>query len=87
MKTVNKKSDKSGYIISVIVGCIASGITSGHWGLASLLGGLLAVLLFGGVLSGVIYLFYRKNFQTIFTIACIIMSLLAILGASGVRLG
>tara|TARA_B110000259_G_scaffold186558_1_gene238109 strand:+ start:1432 stop:1602 length:171 start_codon:yes stop_codon:yes gene_type:complete len=48
-----KNSDKSGYIISVAAGCIASGIISG-WGLASMLGGLLAVLLFGGIISGVI---------------------------------
>ena len=80
-----KNNDKSGYIISVTAGCIASGIISG-WGLASMLGGLLAVLLFGGIISSVIYLFYRKNFQTIFTIVCVIFSILAALGGSGVRL-
>lgn len=80
-----KKSNKSGYVISVIAGCIASGTVNG-WGLASLLGGLLAVLLIGGISSGVIYLFYRKNFQTIFSIACVIFSILAVLGGSGVRL-
>ena len=85
-----RSSNKSGYFISVSAGIMSSGIVNG-WGLtiydlAGLLGGLLAVLLFAGIISGTIYLFYRKNFQTIFTIACAIFSILAALGGLGVRL-
>ena len=85
-ETLSKKnSNKSGYVISVIAGCISSGTING-WGLAGLLGGLFAVLLIGGISSGVIYLFYRKNFQTIFAIVCVIVSILAVYGDSGGRL-
>tara|TARA_B110000211_G_scaffold129709_1_gene149084 strand:- start:94 stop:324 length:231 start_codon:yes stop_codon:yes gene_type:complete len=73
---------KSGYIISLVVGCIASVIVNGHSGLAGILGGLMFVMLAGLIISGIISIFYKNNFQKIFSIVCIIVSVLATLGAS-----
>ena len=78
---------KSGYIISLVVGCIASVIINGSLGLAGIIGGLMAIMLAGLIISGIISIFYKNNFQKIFTIVCIIFSVLATLGASGVRIG
>ena len=80
----NTSNNYSGYVLSIVVGSIASGIISG-WEITSI-GGLMAVLFFGGIISGIIYLFYKKQFQKIFTIVCVIISICAVLGASGVRL-
>ena len=73
---------KSGYIISLVVGSIASVIVNGHLGLAGILGGLMFIMLAGLIISGIISIFYKNNFQKICTIVCIIVSLLATLGAS-----
>ena len=78
---------KFGYIISVVVGCIASSIVNAGLGLAGILGGLMFIMLSGLIISGIISIFYKNNFQKIFTIVCIIVSVLAALGASGVRIG
>jgi len=76
-----KNNSKAGYILSVGLGTIASYIVNaGELGFAGVLGGLIFVLVAGGILAGIIYIFYRKHFQNIFTIACVIISILAVLG-------
>ena len=66
---------KSGYIISLIVGSIASIIVNGGLGLLGVIGGLIGIMLVGLIISGIISIFYKNNFEKIFTIVCVIIFL------------
>ena len=69
---------KSGYILSVVAATISSYIVllPQELGAAGVLGGLIMIILISAIPPGIIYIFYRKNFQKIFTFCCVILSIL-----------
>ena len=68
---------KAGYILSVVAATISSYIViPDYLGAGAVLGGLIAIILFSAIPPVIIYIFYRKNFQKIFTICCVILSIL-----------
>ena len=65
----------SGYIISLVAGCIA-----GAWNQFSVIGvlsGILFAMSAGLIIAGVISIFYKSNFEKIFTAVCVFVSLLS----------
>ena len=83
----SNNSSKSGYIVSMICGSIAglfmalkNNAQSGAEIFGSVLGGIFFVMIFSGTISGLIYLFNRKNFQKKFTIVSIIICIMGVIG-------
>ena len=68
------------YIISGALALFSCFISVGSMGIAGIIGGLIGIALFGGILAGVVYIFYRKNFMRTFAICCGIWSFIMCFG-------
>ena len=82
-KISQKKSDKSGYILSVFVAFISTIFqftidnNLSYITINDVIAGIGAMFIFSGIVSAIIKaIFFRKKFQNIFTIVCIIFSVL-----------
>lgn len=83
----SNNSSKSGYILSLICGAISglflaekNNLHSGAEISATIFGGIFFVIIFSGIISGLIYIFHRKNFQKKFTIVSIISCFMSVIG-------
>ena len=79
-KTEVNNNNNVFYIISGALALLSSFMINSSLGIAGIIGGILGVGIMGGIPAGIIYIFYRKNFLKTFSICCIVISLLAIIG-------
>ncbi|MDA9631899.1 hypothetical protein N9T03_01635 [Bacteroidota bacterium] len=72
---------KGGYILSLVAGTISSSyvLLDDQLGVPGVIGGLIMIIFVSAIPPAIIYIFYRKNFQNIFTICCVTLSTLLLL--------